>query len=231
MVKRLFDIIASLFALTVLAPVFLAAAIGIRLSSRGPILFRTERAGRNGEPFVMHKFRTMRTEQPAGASAITAQRDSRVFPWGSLLRQLKIDELPQLFDVLRGKMSVVGPRPEDLRIVRAYYAPEHRQTLTVRPGLASPGSIYNYTHGEGLIGGQDPEGDYLRKLLPVKLALELVYVRHTSLSYDFWIICRTIGVIVQIALGKGQFSDPPEMADVERIVPVQTRKATRGVTE
>jgi lipopolysaccharide/colanic/teichoic acid biosynthesis glycosyltransferase len=91
----------------------------------------------------MHKFRTMHVEQPSDASAITARDDKRVFRWGSWLRRLKIDELPQLFDILRGKMSVVGPRPEDPKIVRLYYAPEHRQTLMVRPGLASPGSIYN----------------------------------------------------------------------------------------
>ena len=225
MAERLFDIVASLIALVLLSPIILVAAIGIRLSSRGPILFRAERAGRNGEPFVMHKFRTMHTQQTPGASAITARRDSRVFPWGNLLRSLKIDELPQFFDVLRGKMSIVGPRPEDLRIVRNYYAPEHWKTLTVRPGLASPGSIYNYTHGEALIGAQDPENDYLRKLLPVKLALEIVYVQRASWLYDLRIIFRTVGVIAMIALGKRDFSDPPEMAKIERVVPVRIDSA------
>jgi lipopolysaccharide/colanic/teichoic acid biosynthesis glycosyltransferase len=228
LLKRLFDMTASLIALVMLSPVLLAAAIGIRLSSRGPVFFRAERIGRDGKPFIMHKFRTMHVEQPSDASAITARDDKRVFRWGSWLRRLKIDELPQLFDILRGKMSVVGPRPEDPKIVRLYYAPEHRKTLMVRPGLASPGSIYNYTHGERLIGNQDPEGDYLQKLLPVKLALELVYVRRASLLYDFQIILRTMSVIVQTALGKQQFSDPPEMAEMDRVVPVLTKEMNRG---
>jgi lipopolysaccharide/colanic/teichoic acid biosynthesis glycosyltransferase len=222
--KRLFDIVASLMALLILAPLLLIAAIGIRLSGRGPILFRAERAGRSGAPFTMHKFRTMSVEQGPRAAAITARGDRRVFPFGRLLRTLKIDELPQLFDVLRGKMSLVGPRPEDLRIVRAHYAAEHRQTLAVRPGVASPGSIYSYTHGEKLIGCRDPEKDYLERLLPVKLALELVYVRRATFCYDLRVIFRTVAVIGLIALGKRQFADPPEMAMIDRVVPVRANE-------
>jgi lipopolysaccharide/colanic/teichoic acid biosynthesis glycosyltransferase len=226
-VKRLFDILVSLLVLLLLAPLFLIAAVGIRLSGRGPILFRAERAGRDGEPFLMHKFRTMSVDQGPGAAAITARGDSRVFPFGRLLRTLKIDELPQVVDVLRGKMSLVGPRPEDPRIVREHYAPEHWETLSVRPGAASPGSIYSYTHGEKLIGSRDAEKDYLEKLLPVKLALELVYVRHASFLYDLRVVFRSAAVISLIALGKRQFADPPEMAMIGRVVPVRGSEPRR----
>ena len=220
MAKRLFDIVASLTALVVLSPVFLIAAVGIRLLDGGPIFFLARRVGLNGELFTMHKFRTMRVTQGTAASIISSSGDSRVFPFGRLLRRLKIDELPQLYDVLRGKMSIVGPRPEDPAIVRDHYAPEHMETLTVRPGLASPGSIYNYTHGEELIGQGAPERDYVERLLPVKLALEQVYVRNASLWYDLRVIFRTIGVIVRIACGQ-RGGDPPEMAKIDRLVPAR----------
>src|SRR6266566_8562668 len=113
MVKRLFDIVVAAFALVLFSPLLLIAAVGIRLSSRGPVLYRAQRVGRDGKLFTMHKFRTMRVEQGPGSSPITGPNDSRVYRFGSLLRRLKIDELPQLYDVLRGTMSLVGPRPED----------------------------------------------------------------------------------------------------------------------
>jgi lipopolysaccharide/colanic/teichoic acid biosynthesis glycosyltransferase len=228
MAKRLFDMLMASMALVLLSPLLLAAAIGIRLSGPGPIFYRARRLGRNGEPFVMHKFRTMRIEQAPTASAISARDDDRIFPIGRWLRRLKIDELPQLYDVLRGKMSIVGPRPEDPRIIRDHYAPEHWKTLAVRPGMASPGSIFNYTHGEKLIGQEDAERDYLEKVLPVKLALEEVYVREGSFWYDLRLIARTVGVIVLIALGRRQFRDPPEMARVGKIVPARTEGCCPG---
>lgn len=229
MVKRSFDLILALLALGALAPVLLIAALGIRLSSRGPILYRARRVGRNGATFIMHKFRTMRVDQGPGASPITASQDSRVFWVGSLLRRLKIDELPQLFDVVRGKMSIVGPRPEDCDIVEKYFTQQHRQTLCVRPGLASPGSIYNYTHGESLLSEGDPEKFYVEKLLPIKLALEVVYVRESSILYDCVIILRTIGVIACIALGKRRFADPPEMRKVQSELIASLREVSWGM--
>src|SRR5437870_10188405 len=143
MAKRLFDIVFSLLGLGILWPVLLISAAGMGLTSRGPILYRARRVGRNGEEFTMHKFRTMHHGDGGRSRAVTAARDPRVFAFGSVLRRLKLDELPQLFDVLRGKMSFVGPRPEDPRIVREHYTTWHLETLRVRPGLASPGSIYN----------------------------------------------------------------------------------------
>jgi len=197
---------------------FLFAAIGICLFSRGPILYRAERAGVNGVVFIMHKFRTMNAVQTDRASRITSSADSRIFWFGALLRRLKIDELPQLYDVLRGAMSLVGPRPEDATVVRDHYSPEEMDTLSVLPGLASPGSLYNYTHGEKLIGKKHPEQDYYEKLLPVKLALDLVYVREASFFYDGSVIFRTLWVILQIGLGKKQFGDPPEMSKAKQLL-------------
>src|SRR6266404_4347813 len=217
MVKRLFDLVLALLALIALAPVFLIAALGIRLSNQGPIFYRARRVGRNGVPFTMHKFRTMRVNQALRSSPITASSDPRVFWFGSLMRRLKIDELPQLFDVLRGKMSIVGPRPEDPVIVDKYFTVEQRETLRVRPGLASPGSIYNYTHGERLLNHGDSERDYVEKLLPIKLALEAVYVREANMLYDCSVILRTLGVIIRIALGRREFADPPEMRKVRGV--------------
>jgi len=211
MIKRFFDIVVSAIALVLLAPVFLIAAIGILLSSRGPIFFGSPRIGKNGRPFTMHKFRTMRVGNPPEASPITGPQDARVFPWGSLLRRLKIDELPQFYDVLRGTMSLVGPRPEDPGIVEEFYVPADWETLRVLPGLTSPASLYDYTHGDHILAQGDPDQMYREQLLPEKLALEKVYVREACLSYDLNIMLRTAVVILLIGLGKRRFSEPPEM--------------------
>lgn len=209
MAKRLFDLCLAVPALICLAPLMLVTAVIIKLSDPGPALYRAKRAGRGNTPFVMFKFRSMRVGGDKVGS-ITAQDDSRVFATGRLLRKLKIDELPQLINVVRGEMSIVGPRPETLDIVEKYYAPAHLRTLDVFPGLTSPGSIYNYTHGEKLLSGPNPEREYVEKLLPTKLALELVYIERTSVWYDITIILRTVWVILAIAAGKQNFRNPTE---------------------
>jgi len=160
----------------------------------------------------MYKFRTMTCDAAGLASRITAPGDSRVFRFGELLRRLKIDELPQLINVLRGEMSIVGPRPEDPDIVASYYTAWHRRTLDVAPGLASPGSIYNYTHGEERVSGIDTEQEYVNHLLPIKISLDLVYVHEKSILYDIRIIFRTAWVISWVALGRRKFGDPPEIS-------------------
>src|SRR2546428_11072961 len=148
MVKRPLDVALGLVGLALAARLRAAAAIGIRLWSPGPVLSRARRVGRNGAGFTMYKLRTMHQREGA-ASAIAGRNDPRVFPFGAWLRRTKIDELPQLFNVLRGDMSLVGPRPEDPAIVLRHYAPVHRETLAVRPGRASPGSTYTYATGDG----------------------------------------------------------------------------------
>jgi len=207
--KRLFDLTVACTALVVLAPVLLVVAFGIRLSSPGPVLYRAERVGLGGRRFTMFKFRSM---QHGGAgSPISARGDSRVFPFGAIIRKAKLDELPQLLNVVLGDMSIVGPRPEDPAIVEAHYTPEQRETLDVLPGLASPGSIYNYTHGEKLLAEGEAETAYVERLLPVKLALDLVYVRERSLAYDLSIVWRTAVTIVKILAGVDEFPEPAEL--------------------
>jgi len=214
MVKRLFDIMLSAAALVLLSPILLIVATGIRLSSRGPIFYRARRVGLNGEEFTMHKFRTMETNQWPAGSPITAPNDSRVFLFGSVLRHLKIDELPQLYDVLRGKMSFVGPRPEDPRCVRERYTAEDMQIFAVLPGITSPASIYDYTHGDQILSQGEAEEVYFDRLLPMKLALEAHYVHNATFLYDILIIVRTIAVIILVGFGKRSFSEPAEMRHI-----------------
>ncbi|MEQ9406229.1 MAG: sugar transferase [Fuerstiella sp.] len=217
MVKRLFDITAASLSLLLFGPIIILAAIGVKLSSPGPAFYCARRAGINGRPFTLFKLRTMHVNQGTGASAVTGQHDPRIFRFGELLRKLKLDELPQLWNILRGDMSVVGPRPEDMVNVERYYDDLGLSTLTVRPGLAGVGSIYNYTHGERMLTGSDPEQIYARELLPLKLALEAVYLDRACLSYDLSLIARTLSTILRIAAGQTQFPDPPEM-DAARIL-------------
>ncbi|RLS30610.1 MAG: sugar transferase [Planctomycetota bacterium] len=216
MAKRLFDMAAAIIGLLLLSPVFLLAFVGIKATSSGPAIYRARRMGQHGVVFVMHKFRTMHVANQQ-ASVITGVADKRVFGFGRLLRATKIDELPQLYDVLTGTMSIVGPRPEDPKIVEQHYNQLARETLNVAPGLASPGSIYNYTHGHLYLRDADPEGSYVRQLLPMKLALELVYLRRQSFTGDLLVIARTAITIVRIALGQRLFAEPPEMAEARQL--------------
>ncbi len=217
MVKRLFDVIICAIAIVLLSPVLLLAYLGIRLASSGPAIYRARRVGRGGEVFVMHKFRTMHTGSDTG-SVITGAKDSRVFLVGRILRALKIDELPQLYDILIGRMSIVGPRPEDPKIVTQYYSPRSRETLNIAPGLSSPGSIHYYTHSHLQLDDKDPEQSYVEKLLPIKLALDLVYMRRASLWYDVTIIMKTAVTILLIGLGKRQFAEPPEIIEARKLM-------------
>ena len=208
---RVVDVFVSSIALILLSPLFVIVAIGISLSSPGPILHAAKRVGLGGRIFNMYKFRTMHITQAGLSKPITAKDDPRVFRLGAWLRWLKVDELPQLLNIVKGEMSVVGPRPEDPGIVNKYYSPIEFETLSILPGLASPGSIYNYTHGENLLDGKDVEEIYAARVLPVKLGLDIVYVREASVVYYLRIVVRAIWVIVLMALGGRHFPDPPEM--------------------
>jgi lipopolysaccharide/colanic/teichoic acid biosynthesis glycosyltransferase len=193
--KRLFDISFSVFSLALLAPLLICAAIGICLASPGPILYPARRVGKDGHPYTMFKFRTMHLGDGTG-SVITAPRDQRIFALGRLLRRLKLDELPQLFNILRGDMSVVGPRPEDPLIVDQYYNQWMKETLAVRPGVTSPGAIYGYIYGDSLLEPTDPEGSYVRYLLQPKLALERAYLSRAGFFSDLAYIFLTAWAIV-----------------------------------
>jgi len=215
--RRLLDALLSGLGLIAVVPLLAVAAVGIRLAGPGPILYRAQRVGLHRRPFALYKLRTMRVGQPY-SSAITANEDPRVFPFGAWLRRAKLDELPQLFNILRGDMAIVGPRPEDPRMVERFYAPLHDATFLVLPGLTSPGSIYAYTHGEAQLDASDPERCYAERLLPLKLALDLVYVRRASLRYDLALIGRTVWVLGSALLGRRHFPLPPELSEARRIM-------------
>jgi lipopolysaccharide/colanic/teichoic acid biosynthesis glycosyltransferase len=209
MAKRLFDIMLASALLVALAPLLGLAAIGVKLSSPGPAIYRARRVGRGGKDFTMFKFRSMKVDQ-RNASRITLPSDPRVFPFGRFIRHTKVDELPQLFNILRGEMSFVGPRPEAPSLVEELYTDWMIETLAVRPGITSPGALYNYTHGHRLLDASDPEGSYASRLLAPKLALDRAYVEEAGLLADLAILFRTLAVIVQRGIGRKAFPLPPE---------------------
>lgn len=194
--KRLFDIAASLAGLVLLAPVLLGIAIAIKLDSSGPVLFRQQRIGRRGMPFMIHKFRSMRA---AGAAAhapqITIGTDPRITRVGRLLRHYKLDELPQLVDVLRGKMSIVGPRPEVPRYVELYPDDIRDTVLSVRPGITDRSSILFRNEADLLSQADDPEAYYIDEIMPVKLEHHVYYVQHQNFIEDIRIIFATLKAI------------------------------------
>ena len=223
--KRAFDVLFAGLALIIVSPVLAVAAVGVRLAGGpGPILFRAQRIGQDQRPFTMYKLRTMRVVVDTGASVITAHGDPRIFPLGRLFRSAKLDELPQLLNILRGDMSVVGPRPEDPRMVQRFYTAFHYKSLTVAPGLTSPGSIYAYTHGEARLDLRDPERSYGNDLLPIKMALDIVYVRQASLGYDLALICRTVWMLATAFLGRRTFPLPREMPEAEQLLRDETAR-------
>ncbi len=194
MAKRLFDVIASALGLLLLSPLLLAAAVWVWLDSPGPVLFRQRRVGRFGVPFTIHKFRTMRVEPGA---AITVGEDPRITRSGRVLRQTKLDELPQLWDVLRGAMSLVGPRPELARYVELYPEPLKRAVLAVRPGITDPASLAYSHEAELLAVAADPEREYREVILPAKLRLSADYAARASLASDLKLIARTLSRVLR----------------------------------
>lgn len=218
MAKRMLDIVISLVAIIVTLPLWIMAAIGIFLTSEGPIFYKAQRAGLGGHVFTMHKFRTMHWAPQVQGSAITAKADSRIFAFGNFLRKTKIDELPQFIDVIRGDLSIVGPRPEDPKIVDLHYTPWMKETLQIKPGITSPGALWGYTKMEEFLEGGDPEKAYVERVLPHKLALEYVYAKRSNIKYDLSLMWRTAVVVVQICLGKKKFPDQPEAATIAEVL-------------
>ncbi len=196
MLKRGVDLIGSALGLLLLLPVLLACAFSVRLDSRGPVLFRQERIGRYGRPFTILKFRTM-VDRPAGdGPLITATGDPRVTAPGRWLRRTKLDELPQLINVLRGDMSLVGPRPEAGRYVALYPDAVRDLVLSVRPGITDEASILFRNESELLARAADPEAYYVTELLPRKLEIHARYARHRSFAGDVRILARTLRALL-----------------------------------
>ena len=197
MAKRLFDLLLSTLGLLALAPVLLLIAVWVKLDSPGPVMFRQERVGRHGQPFRIHKFRTMRHEPAGQGLQITVGADRRITRVGGFLRASKLDELPQLLDVWLGDMSLVGPRPEVPRYVAHYPAGLREKVLSVRPGITDIASIEYRDESAVLARATDPEHAYIHEVLPHKLALAARYVDESSLWLDVWLIGRTVWAIVR----------------------------------
>ncbi len=195
MSKRIFDFIAALLGLILLAPLFGLVALWIKLDSRGPVFFLQQRVGKRGVPFNIIKFRTMRED--AGDNLLTLGHDKRITKAGKFLRHYKLDEFPQLFNVLNGTMSLVGPRPEVPRYVACYPAEVRAVVLSVLPGITDWASIY-YKEENSLLGrSANPEQAYLETILPVKLKYNLRYVHERSFWNDVRIIFTTLAALVK----------------------------------
>jgi lipopolysaccharide/colanic/teichoic acid biosynthesis glycosyltransferase len=193
MCRRAVDVLASAVGLLVLSPVFLALGVAVWAQDGGSVLHRAVRVGCQGRQFRLMKFRTMVMGAEKLGAAVTGHQDPRVTRVGRFLRRTKLDELPQLWNVLRGDMSLVGPRPEAPGYV-ARYTVAQRAVLSVRPGITGPATLA-YRHEERLLAGDDPEREYLKRIMPAKLAIDLDYLPTRSCWSDFRILLRTAGAV------------------------------------
>lgn len=194
--KRCFDIFFSFFGITLLLWLFLIIAIAIKCSSKGPVLFKQERVGRYGKIFKIWKFRSMVVDAEAKGMQITTDGDNRITKVGKFIRKTKIDELPQLFNVLSGKMSFVGPRPEVPKYVEMYNE-EQLRVLSVKPGITDLASIEYRNENDLLDGDDDPERKYIEEIMPAKLVLNLKYIEKAGFFYDIGLIFKTIGKVIK----------------------------------
>ena len=195
--KRLFDLLASGIGLLLLTPLLLMIALAIKLESPGPVFFRQERVGRFGKTFRIHKFRTMVTDAERQGLQITVGTDARVTRVGAFLRKTKLDELAQLFDVLIGHMSLVGPRPEVPRYVAHYPAEARALVQSVKPGITDWASIKFKDENEILGRSKDPHAAYINEVLPIKIAFYMDYVRQRSFFGDLRIIFATLAALIR----------------------------------
>jgi lipopolysaccharide/colanic/teichoic acid biosynthesis glycosyltransferase len=197
MAKRVFDLLLASLGLVLLSPLLLFVALAVKLDSPGPVFYRQQRVGRHGVPFRIHKFRTMAHDERGAGPQITVGADARITRVGVVLRRHKLDELPQLIDVLQGSMSLVGPRPEVPRYV-ALYPPELRaRVLSVRPGITDLASIAFRDESELLARAADPEREYLQVVMPRKLVLAASYADAPSLAQDLRILWRTLRLLMR----------------------------------
>lgn len=194
--KRILDLCASLFGIVFLAPFFAIVILAIFVDSGWPVLFKQSRVGKNGKIFKIYKFRTMVKNAPAmGQNFTTPANDARITKIGQFLRRYNIDELPQLINIVKGEMSLVGPRPEVCEIVRLY-RPEQKKVLSVKPGMTDYASLEFRREGEMINENGDLFNDYTEKILPKKINLQLKYVDKKSFRTDIELILKTIAAIL-----------------------------------
>jgi lipopolysaccharide/colanic/teichoic acid biosynthesis glycosyltransferase len=194
MAKRIFDIVTAILGLIILLPIFLLIAALIRIDSKGPVFFLQQRIGKDGIPFLLFKFRTMHVGSEQGTAITVGNRDPRITRVGYYLRKIKLDEVPQLINVVKGEMSFVGPRPEVKKFVDLY-TPEQRKVLEVVPGMTDYASILFRNENELLAGKSDPIVYYIEHIMPKKLQMNLEYVNDNNVWIDLKIIVRTLLVI------------------------------------
>ena len=192
--KRALDVAVSAAGLLLLAPLLVVLAVAIRLDSPGPAIFRQERVGMRGRRFVLRKFRTMTEVRAPGGFDLTVDGDARITTLGAWLRSRRLDELPQLINVLFGDMSLVGPRPELPQYVDRY-SDEQRRVLDWAPGITDPASIAFRNEGAALAAADDPESVYLNQILPEKLRMSLEYAERASLRSDLGVILQTLRLL------------------------------------
>jgi len=193
--KRLFDVAVAALALLLLSPLLLLVALAVKLDTPGPVFYRQERVGRHGVPFRIHKFRTMR--HGAGGPPLTVGDDARITRSGAWLRRTRIDELPQFIDVLLGRMSLVGPRPEVPRYVALYPPALRERVLAVRPGITDPASLAYIDEAAQLAAAADSEREYVEVILPAKLQCAADYAERASLASDIGVLWRTAALLLQ----------------------------------
>ena len=222
--KRLFDATAAAIGLLVLSPILVLIAIAVRLTSRGPAIFRQQRTGQFEKPFFILKFRSMRPA-PAGKDALlTAAGDPRVTPLGRLLRKTKIDELPQLWNVLRGDMNLVGPRPE-VHVYTTLYNPRQKQVFATKPGITGPSILFD--EEELLAAHADKDGFYLSTILPAKLEIDLVYREKIEFLSDLKLLFLTFSRLAGPSRESG--SDPQTIRHLVTTRPIDTRASEIAV--
>lgn len=190
-IKRVCDFILSLIGIIVLSPIFIIVSIAIKLDSKGKILFLQKRVGRYGKEFNIYKFRTMVSDAERLGKQITVGNDNRITKVGAFLRKYKIDELPQLFNVLKGDMSLVGPRPEVPKYVKLY-SDEQKKVLNVRPGITDMASLRYKDENEILGKVDNPEEYYINVIMKDKLKLNLEYIEKSNIFFDLYLIIKTV---------------------------------------
>lgn len=196
-VKRVFDFVGALIALIILSPVFLLTTVGILISDWGPIFYKANRIGKGNKPFKMFKFRSMRVDKSANESSLRPDQD-RIFWWGEVIRKLKIDELPQLLNILNGTMSVIGPRPVAKDQFELFRTGKWNLAAEVAVGLSGPAALYDFIYGDQITD----EAEYMEKVFPTRRELEYVYVKKMGFCYDVKMVIYTIICILYALVGK-----------------------------
>lgn len=199
-IKRCFDFFCALIALIILAPVFILTAVSILISDWGPVFYKANRIGKGNKPFRMFKFRSMRVLKTPkkGAEASLRPDEDRIFPFGHFIRKAKIDELPQLINILNGTMSIIGPRPVAEDQFKMFRYGKWNETAKVPVGLSGPAALYDYIYGDQITD----EKEYMAKVYPMRRELEYTYVKKASLGYDLKMIIYTVICICYALVGK-----------------------------